>query len=416
MAVRMKRGLALFLGAVLLFSAASAQTFAAGTDGQYALVSDAGEIICPVGEYEQIIGVTDSIFAAKTDEGWVLLDENGERVTDAAYEDVYAQGGYLLLKKDGLYAAADDKAQLVTEHLYTQIVPNGEGGFLALKTEPMDDRGDGVYLIAPDGSETASGTVIVYGLSPFSCARSAAVSSGGKRTGYLAPDGTWAITAQYGHGSLFTEEGLAVAAADSGVGVIDTEGNWVVSPKFEQICLTPGNRIAAVRTGSGRIGLMDTATREKIAEPEGENGYASTRALRDMALVTMNGMCTLYASDGSVLNEWSEDTGAAVCMMGDENLLLSIEGGEYLLDLSAQILAGPYRRIEKAGEGVFAAHRSGGGCDLIGTQGELFAETQFCDILPVGGEIMLANGCGGLALINKEGSVLVEMTRNEGAD
>lgn len=414
--MRKKRGLALFTGAMLLFSSASAQTYAIGKDEAYALVTDAGEIICPMGEYERVFTLTESLFVAEDDGGWLVLGENGEKATDAVYEDIYTQDGFIFLKKDGLWAAADADMRLITQHFYTQMTPNGEGGFLALKTDPTDDRGDGIYLIGADGSETATGTVIVYGLNPFSCARSAAVASGGKKTGYLAPDGTWAITAQYGHGLAFTADGLAAAAADSGAGVIDTDGNWVVSPKFEEISLTDGNCVLAVRTGSGRIGLMNAVTREKIMEIDGENGYVRTQGLRDMALVTMNGVSTLYGADGTVLNEWSADTGASVCVIGEKNLLLSMDGGEYLLDMQAQALAGPYRRIDMAGQGIFAAIKSEGGCELLDEEGSVLLETQYERILPAGGELLLAEGSEGPMLIDKNGFVIVELARNGEAE
>lgn len=395
--------------AALLFPNAQAQTYAAVYNGEAILFDESGALLCGAGEYTEILPLAQGRFAAKAQEGWYVLDETGEALLEIAYEDVYAREGMLFLKKDGLYAAADMDLRLVTPHAYTQIVPNGEGGYLALKTEPNDDRGDGVYLLDGSGAESATGTVVVYGLNEFSCGRSAAVGSGGKKTGYLAPDGTWAITAQYGYGAKFVSAGLAAASADSGVGVIDTEGNWVISPKFESVSLAQGNSLLVVCAADGRIGLMNAVTREAVLELE--SGYVRTRDLVDMALVTQNGEARLYATDGQILASWDASCGASVRSAGEGYLLLSTDEGEFLLDDAARQLCGPYAKITPLDGDTFAA-RTDGGYDLIGADGGTLAEVSGVQISPAGEGIYLAWSPEGARLIDRHGKTIVELARN----
>ena len=406
--MRMMRRISIFLSVVILFTSACAQTYCADTGESGILFNDEGEILCPMGMYDDILPVADGIFAAKTEEGWLLLDDEGEQLSDIVYEDVYEDGGFLLLKKDGLYALADLQLALRCDHAYTQIVSNGEGSFLALKTEPNDDRGDGVYLLDENGNETTVGTILLYGLNEFSCGRSVAVGSGGKRTGYIAPDGTWAINAQYGYGAQFVSDGLTVASVDSGVGLIDVNGNWIVSPKFECIALTQDNPVAAICTSDGRIGLFDVQERKGIIEVPERGGYVRTNGLKGFALVTVNGIAALYGRDGSVLNSWEESTGATVCMLGETNILLYMNGEEYLLDLSAQTLAGPYERIALLEENLFAAQKPDG-CDLLDAQGHVLVETEYDRIDPAGGGFFLACRGEQKMLVDRTGTLIANL-------
>lgn len=403
-----KWGIGLLLCAQLLCACANAQTFAAEHAGSAILFDETGALLCEPGAYSEILPLAEGLFAAKAQQGWLVLGSDGEPLLEIGYEDVYAIGGQLYLKKDGLYAVADPSMRLVTQHLYTQIVPNGLGGFLALKTDPNDDRGDGVYLIDESGNETATGTVIVYGLNKFSCERSAAVGSGGKKTGYLAPDGTWAITAQYGYGGPFLENGLAAASVDSGAGVIDEQGNWVVSPKFESVLLSEGNSLIAVCAADGRIGLLNAETREGVCQIE--SGYVRTKDLADMALVTREGNAELYSVDGSVIAAWKEADGVSVRCAG-EFLLLHTDAGDHLLDAQAQPIAGPYAKITPLSDGAFCA-RTQSGCDLLGPQGELLAQTPFDRIASAGKGLYLAWKDGLCSLIGADGKTIVEPARN----
>lgn len=402
-----KMGIVLLICLMLGLPGAEATTFSAVHAGSAVLFDETGALLCEPGLYSEILPLTDGLFAAKGEKGWLVLDDTGEPTLEIEYEDVYAQNGQIYLKKDGLYAVADAKMRLVTQHLYTQIVPNGEGGYLALKTDPDDDRGDGVYLIGADGGETATGTVIVYGLNDFTCGLSAAVGSGGKKTGYLSPEGTWAVTAQYGYGAGFTEFGLAAASADSGAGVIDTQGNWVVSPKFESVCLWPGNALIAVCAADGRVGLMNALTREPVREiPE---GYARVRGLEDMALVTHDGQAVLYGLDGEVIAQWPEQSGASVRSIGNGYLLLHTDEGDCLLDGGAQQIAGPYEKLRELEGDVFAGSREGA-CDLI-VNGEVIG-TEFERITPAGEGLYLAWSADGGALIGPDGRAIVKLARN----
>ncbi len=355
-----RRILALAACLACMCVSAFAETFVSGNEALGYLIADGEtrEILVAPGEYEAIFPAAGRFFAAKTQEGWLLLDKSGMPAREEIWQEIQVQGGCLLLKKDGFFGIYNENLSAIYEHNYTQVISNGEGGFLALKTEPNDDRGDGVYFLDGSGGETATGTVVVYGLNPFSCALSAAVASGGKKMGYLGPDGKWAVSAQYGYGGMFARYGLAVASADSGAGVIDEQGNWAISPKFETVSITPDNAIAAVYVRNG-CGLYDMEARKGIVELSGTSVHVRTRELRDMALVTVDGTAYLYARSGEILAQWPESEGAAVRMLGQNHMQLLLGGSEYLLDESAAQLAGPYEEIAQLCENRFAARGEG---------------------------------------------------------
>ena len=57
---------------------------------------------------------------------------------------------------------------MLAEAAYTQLVSNGEGGFLALTTDCFDDQSDGLYRIDETGAVSATGVQTLGTLNWFS--------------------------------------------------------------------------------------------------------------------------------------------------------------------------------------------------------------------------------------------------------
>lgn len=354
----MRRFLSWSAALLLLLGNALAAPCVSGTDALGYLLADgeSGAILVPPGTYNTLYALPGSLFAAQDDDGWHLLNAQGQFAMETCWQEIAVAGDMLLLRQDDLFALYDTDLHPVTEHLYTQVVATGTGSYIAIKTEPNDDRGDGLYLLNASGEEEATNTVTVYGLQPFSCGRSAAVGAGNKRTGYIGTDGKWAIHPQYGYGGAFSEQGMAPASADSGAGVIDLQGNWILLPEYESISLDPANRLLAA-DGQKDILLFDMMNRETICRISGSSAYARTRDLRDSVLVTVEDSVSLYAADGQVVASWPEEKGPAVAMMGDRHMQLYLEGEEYLTDAFAQVLAGPAQRIGRLSDTCFFARQ-----------------------------------------------------------
>ena len=375
---------------------------------QNALVSETGEVIIPEGEYAEIRAVREDLFAARNieDDGWLLLNAVGEVAAEGPFEDVYGADDWIVFRQGGFWGAMDAGLETVYEAQFTQLVPTGAGGFLALRSDPEDDNGDGVYRLDGKGGMETTGTLTVYGLGEFSCGLCPATSAGKKRYGYLDADGVWAISAQYGYALAFAECGLAVASVDSGVGLIDTEGNWALSPRYETVALSKGNVLAAASTGTGRIILYDAEAGRKVADLSGSgSAYARTERLRDMALVTIDGTVTLYGRDGEAITSWNAEEGATICSAGKDALIKRTEEGDWLLSASGEILAGSSGRIHCLDDGLFSCEGEDG-CALIDAAGETVLQTRYASVLRAMPGLYLAKGGPeGVVLIDREGAV-----------
>lgn len=201
-----------------------------------ALIGEDGTVIIEPGEYAQFIdfGVP-GLFAAQTaDGGFVIVDETGARRGDAVYDYLENVDGSILYANGEAYGVLDADLNERVPCEYTWLVSNGEGGFLALRTDIWDDSPDGVYLIDESGYVSPTGVKVASILWPFSDGLSQALSVDNGRYGYLNTDGQWQLQPQYAYADRFVN-GLAVATLDSGSGMIDTRGNWRIMPKYDFI-------------------------------------------------------------------------------------------------------------------------------------------------------------------------------------
>ena len=84
----------------------------------------------------------------------------------------------VVFTQGGLYGAMTTDGEELAEAAYTQLVSNGEGGFLALTTPCFDDQGDGLYRIDETGAVSATGVQTLGTLSWFSNGLMAAAFGG----------------------------------------------------------------------------------------------------------------------------------------------------------------------------------------------------------------------------------------------
>ena len=239
------------LAAVLLVSLFCASALAAipVNANVAALIGEDGTVIVEPGEYAQFIDFgMPGLFAAQTPDGkFLIVDETGTCRGDATYDYLENVNGTILYARGEKYGVLDAELNELVPCEYTWLVSNGEGGFLALRTDIWDDSPDGVYLIDESGYVSPTGVKIASILWPFSGGMSQALSVDNGRYGYLNADGQWQLQPQYAYADQFVN-GLAVATLDSGSGVIDTRGNWRIMPKYDFIDRPTGSDglIAAV--------------------------------------------------------------------------------------------------------------------------------------------------------------------------
>lgn len=215
-----------------------------------ALVGEDGATIIAPGEYAQIVdfGMPGLFAALLPDGGYAIVDETGARRGNATYDYLENVDGAIFYARGEKYGVLDAELNEVVPCEYTWLVSNGEGGFLALRTDIWDDSPDGVYLIDQSGYVSPTGVKVASILWPFSGGMSQALSVDNGRYGYLNTDGQWQLQPQYAYADQFAN-GLAVATLDSGSGMIDTRGNWRIMPKYDFVGRPAGSDglIAAVR-------------------------------------------------------------------------------------------------------------------------------------------------------------------------
>lgn len=215
-----------------------------------ALVGEDGATIIAPGEYAQIVdfGMPGLFAALLPDGGYAIVDETGARRGDATYDYLENVDGAIFYARGEKYGVLDAELNEVVPCEHTWLVSNGEGGFLALRTDIWDDSPDGVYLIDQSGYVSPTGVKVASILWPFSGGMSQALSVDNGRYGYLNADGQWQLQPQYAYADQFVN-GLAVATLDSGSGMIDTRGNWRIMPKYDFVGRPAGSDglIAAVK-------------------------------------------------------------------------------------------------------------------------------------------------------------------------
>ena len=190
-----------------------------------------GETLVEPGVYAAIVPVDGTEYFAALDASkgrYALMDEEGTLLTEAKYSSFRSIEGGILYAVGELYGVMDASLQPVVPCEYTWIVENGEGGYLALRTDIWDDSADGVYRIDASGYLSPTGVKVASFLMPFSNGLSPALSTENGRYGYLNPDGQWAIRPQYAYADVFVN-GRAIATLDSGSGMIDGKGAYIGS-------------------------------------------------------------------------------------------------------------------------------------------------------------------------------------------
>lgn len=332
----------------------------------YALLVDAsGKPLTPERTYSNIYSITEGevpagqeLFAAAslTVEGdevlFAVMDAQGKLLTGYVYQSLIydAKSGLISFYQNELTGLMDRDMNLVVPPEYTNLVPNGQGGYLALRTSPYDETPDGVYCLDAQGNETATGVKIISSMYTFQDGLCAAMSPDGGRYGYLNAEGRWEIQPQYSWAGDFLN-GYAVANMDSGSGIIDKSGNWALTPKYTSLDVNVQDQqmpIIAVKDNT-TIYLLDRASFNTIATFTGDdiygyssdNGYIVLTMDDSVALVDKTGKVLSTLSSQGYFNTWGD--------MGGLVILSDGTWGDAICSLydvaNERTVAGPYQEL-----------------------------------------------------------------------
>ena len=280
----------------------------------------------------------------------LLMNSRGEALTEAVYDYLIQENGLIRFQMNGRQGVMDLSLNELVPCRYTMLVPSGVGTYLGIEGVPYDDQPDGVYYVDAQGAQKPTGARVSSGLGEFSEGLCAATSAQSGRVGYLDAQGNWAIPAQFEYGGLF-RNGRAEACIESGYGVIDALGNWMLTPKYTFVStgFGDGNIIIASRDDK-EVYLIDPDSYEVRKTFEGDPIYFKWYFDRNYVVLYRNDRVELVDEVGEVRLETDFSGNFDThYQMGNRAILRSGPWGEvnaYLIDVdSGEELAGPYREL-----------------------------------------------------------------------
>ncbi len=294
----------------------------------------------------------------------LLMDSKGQELTDASYEYLLQENGQIRYQKNGLQGVMDRALGSIVPCRYTMLVPNGAGGYLGIDGVPYDDEPDGVYYVDAQGKESPTGALVMSGLGEFSEGLCTATSAQSGRVGYLDELGNWAIPAQLEYGGTF-HGGRAEACIESGYGVIDRQGNWLLTPKYALVSTGFGDgNIILASQDERAVYLIDPDNYQVKKTFSGDQIYFGAYFDRNYVVLYMADKVQLIDEDGNVALETAADGNFdAYYQMGERVIMRDGPWGElnaYLMDAeTGEEIAGPFRELVMmttggAGEPYFA--------------------------------------------------------------
>ena len=293
--------LALLVSGTLLLPARASTAIT--VDGFALLLDEDCNVLVPVGAYSRIdpLGTTGLFSAKRAEDGKILLlKESGAPLTELSYLSAAGWGELLLLDEGGgSYPAGADAAPL-THARYSKLLPFGKSLF-AFKTSVYDDIADELYVLQSDGTETDSGVRLLYADIVQSEGLCAARNAENGLYGYLNAEGAWAIEPQFLSAGAFLG-GSAVVGLPSGMGLIDAEGEWLLSPLYRDMRLSPRFVICQERDA---LFVYERTNEGLMMRWISEEGYAAP--LGEYFAVYGEEETLLLSADGEILEELSAE-------------------------------------------------------------------------------------------------------------
>jgi len=340
----MKRFIGIFLALILLTGTAQASVALNGSVS--ALIGKDGETLIAPHTYSSIVKLSDSLFAACSQENgkFALIDETGEALTEFEYGEFRMLENGIMFLKNGKYGVMDFSFETLIPAEYTWLIENGEGGYLALRTDVWDDSPDGVYKIDETGYLSPTGVKVASFLIDFRNGLSPALSTDNGRYGYLNSDGQWKIRPQYAYADEFTG-GIAVASMDSGSGVIDEKGSWLITPKYDFISIAEGEStlISAVSYEEG-VTVFSGESFEKMWSMDEESYGAYVSVGASSVIAYLADRVVQVGSDGREIV--SVDENGYVFPVCESYTIVYDESGAHLFSADGKKLLSGYKELD----------------------------------------------------------------------
>lgn len=202
--------------------------------GDWALLTDeAGEALLGGEGVEAVFAVRPgALYAAGRRGAYRLYDARGSLLSDMEFAMIDDMGDCLVFRRGDRYGAMDEAGRLLLDAEWTQLVSDGTGGWLALQTDPLDETADVILRVSAGGEATPTGVSTSVGLSALRADRMPFMASDG-RYGAINGRGEIAVEPVWRALGPFDENGLAKAADDAGLGMIDADGVAVIATLYD---------------------------------------------------------------------------------------------------------------------------------------------------------------------------------------
>lgn len=292
-----RRIMALAAALMALAALACAETLCLVAPEIVALTDGEGNVLLGGDDIEEVFTVrAGALYAAGARGDYRLYDAEGKPLGQTRFSMIDDAGDCLIYRSGGLFGAMDASGNGLLPAAWTQLVPNGEGGLLALDGDPLDDRPDGIICIDPDGEALPTGVSTASGLSR--------VLHG--RMPYMDPEGRYGATDARGKAVIRPvwramspfEGGVAKVYGDGGAGLIDRDGRELLPPVHRWL-----ERSAALLAAAreDRVEVYGPDGRQRLFAVEGEALEAAL--VGDALCVSCDDWTRLYGADGRVITE-----------------------------------------------------------------------------------------------------------------
>ena len=348
---RMLRKAAALLAALLLMLVpACAESLCLVNELCVALIDENGAQLLAGDAIEDVFAVRPGqLYAAGRRGDYGLYDAGGAPLGQARFSMIDDEGDCLIFRAGGLCGAMNDAGQVTLPALYTQLTSDGEGGFLALDSDPLDDRPDEIIHVAADGSARRTGVYTACGLSRVRSGRMPYMDEGG-RYGAVNARGEIVIAPEWLYIGPF-QDGAARMTGSDGVGLIDADGAVVLAAEYDWLD-RGGTLLAALSGGGVEAYAPDGGVR--LFAVAGENLSASL--VGDCLLIDDGERARLYDATGRVVSESGAGTRYAP---GTSGQFIASDGDwgdacQYLVDADGSAASGRYQFILPLCEGLYA--------------------------------------------------------------
>lgn len=301
----------------MLAYGAHASTLCVNAPGVVVLADDRGVEKTENGRFESAFVVRKGVlFAAGRKGAYSLFDAEGQPIVDAQFSMIDDNGESLVFSNGHLFGAMSSEGEILLEARWTQLTPNGSGGWLALTGDPLDEQADEVIQIDGTGTEKKTGVYCTGGLSRISDGRMPFMDPEGLY-GALDASGAIAVSPVWQYMSAYSN-GLAKVAGPEGMGLIDISGRTVIAPTLLWLERSPA-----------MIAAWDGVNLDIYGPRGGQRRARLSGKIREIALagddlvVTYEGKTCLYDAYGRLL---SQDNGSVCYTAGTRGQLIASNG------------------------------------------------------------------------------------------